>query len=244
MKSKHVLAAVLATQTTFAASTHADVIASTDFNGRTATGNTASDITWTTNGVDDPGDMSATIQFTATGVNLFDANTLVQNSFAPGINTGNGNTFWSTDVALTVKDGFEISVTDVTFSYIAVSGSQVLNVNRESDFIVSLIDPSGTELESDIVFGTSGTGSSPQTPTLTAVFDAPIALDQPGTYILRVHGGDLFVTSLANPIGTKNETGNHTAIDNLSINGSVVPEPSSIALLALGGLAMIRRRRG
>lgn len=32
-------------------------------------------------------------------------------------------------------------------------------------------------------------------------------------------------------------------LDNLSVEGTLVPEPSSLALLGLGGLAMIRRRR-
>jgi hypothetical protein len=241
---KALLAAATITSTGMTGFATADVIAFTDFDGRTATDNTASNLTWTTNGVEDPGDMSAFLQTSETPQNLFDGTTLVQNNFAPGINTGNGNTFWSTDVALTVSDGFSVSVSDVTFSYAAVSGSQVLNVPRESDFIVTLVDPFGTELESDITFGTSGTGLSPETPTLTAIFVAPIELTEPGTYTIRISGGDLFILNTENPIGTKNETGNHTAIDNLSINGTVIPEPSSLALLAVGGLAMVRRRRG
>lgn len=32
-------------------------------------------------------------------------------------------------------------------------------------------------------------------------------------------------------------------LDNISVNGTLVPEPGSLALLGLGGLAMIRRRR-
>jgi hypothetical protein len=41
------------------------------------------------------------------------------------------------------------------------------------------------------------------------------------------------------------ETGNHTGIDNLSINGivAVIPEPSALALLGLGLMGVIVRRR-
>ena len=38
---------------------HAAVIASTTFDGQTATGNTASDLGWVLNGIDDPGNMPA-----------------------------------------------------------------------------------------------------------------------------------------------------------------------------------------
>jgi len=38
-------------------------------------------------------------------------------------------------------------------------------------------------------------------------------------------------------------TGNGTAIDNVSLEVNVVPEPSTTALLGLGGLALILRRR-
>lgn len=224
-------------------SADADVIASTDFDGRSATNETASDLSWTTNGVEDPGSMSALSQSGPGTVSLFDGTSLTQNNFTPGINTGNGDTFWSTDVALTVASGFSVSVTDVTFSYVAVNGGEALNVPRESDFVVTLIDPSGNKLESDITFGTSGTTSTPQTPTLTALFDQPIALEEPGNYTVRIQGGDLFILNLDNPIGTRDETGNHTGIDNLSINGTVIPEPGSLALLGLGGLMMVRRRR-
>ena len=63
-----------------------------------------------------------------------------------------------------------------------------------------------------------------------------MALSDPGTYTLRIKGGDFLGLD---------ESGNHTAIDNLSINGTftAVPEPSAALLGGLGLLALLRRRR-
>ena len=297
-------------------SAQADVLAFTDFNDRTLTGEstqTATHLNWVLNGLDDPGDMTA-LKPNATAQTIADGNALMQDIFAPFVNTGNGNTFWTTDISLTPSGG-SVTLTDVSFVYVPFSGSQVLNVSRESDFIVTLLDPSLSEVESVLVFATGGTGLDPETPTLTATFTAPIELSLPGTYTLRIKGGDLFTNDdpvLGPPLGTKNETGNHTAIDDLSINGTLggsalpgdtngdndvddsdlgtsfanytgpigdvgktpaegdtdgdgdvddsdlgtsfanytgplgpasVPEPTSMALLGLGGFALIRRRR-
>ncbi|MDB4404219.1 hypothetical protein N9154_02670 [Akkermansiaceae bacterium] len=195
----------------------ADVIASTNFDGRTLTevttaNDTASGLNWTVNGIADPGSMTS-VNASGGGLVLFNANELVQNMFAPGINTGNGNTFWTTSVALTVLPGRSVTLTDVTFDSWSVSGAQVQNVNRRSDFTFTVLDPSGTEVASvDVVDSLSGKAEG--VPTETATFASPVALTAPGTYTLGIKGGDFLEF---------NETGNHTAIDNLVINGSTDP---------------------
>ncbi len=127
-------------------------------------------------------------------------------------------------------------MTDVTFDYWAINGSGVRNVGRRSDFTITLHDPSnavvGTASILDVYNGAPQTTAGLPT-AVSLPFAAPVALSAPGTYRLEIDGGEL---------GGADETGNHTGIDNLSING-VVPEPSAVLLGILGLRALLRRRR-
>ncbi len=225
----------------FSASANAAIIAATNFNGRTLTTTSVTDDTatgaslaWTTNGITNPGNM-VSLNSSATGLALFNGNALTQNMFAPALNTGNGDTFWTTNVSLAVSSGSTVTLTDVTFNYWGISGGQAANDNRRSDFTVSLINPSAATVASvNITDSHFFTISGP--PLVTATFSSAMLLSDPGTYTLRIKGGDF--------LGV-NETGNHTAIDNLSINGTfaAVPEPSAALLGGLGLLVLLRRRR-
>jgi len=234
------LLSAVALQVGLAGSIDAATILSTDFDGRTLTttnvaDDTATGLNWTTDGVDDPGDMVAFQSDNLTGQNLFNNNALTQNLFAPEINVGNGNTIWRTAVPLTVSAGKAVTLNDVVFDYLAINAGGNLNVDRRSDFLVTLFNPSGVAIDQVVITDAlSGTGAG--VPTLTATFASPIALSLPGTYKLEIAGGDF-------PTLGVDETGNHTGIDNLSINGVVTPEPTSLALLGLGGLLVARRRR-
>jgi len=208
----------------------AGTIASTDFNGRTLTtttvaNDTATNLNWSLNGVADPGNMAAK-NAGGGGQVIFDGTATVQSIFAPGLNTGNGNTFWTTDVSLTPAAGFDVTLTDVTFNYWAISSAQVENVNRRSDFTATLFNPSAIQVDSvtvaDVLGGNGGGGQ----PLVTLTFASPIALTDPGTYTLQIKGGDF--TGF-------NETGNHTAIDNLSINGVVSSGPARVAIPLIVG---------
>ncbi|QTN33976.1 PEP-CTERM sorting domain-containing protein [Akkermansiaceae bacterium] len=216
----------------------AAVIASTNFNGQTIVTNTASNLGWTLNGVNDPGSMSAFVAATATTQNLFNTNTFNQNQFAPALNVGNGNTFWRTSVNLTVTAGNVVSLTDVTFDHWAINGSGVQNVNRRSDFTITLFDPSNTPVAGGTVSAVDVfNGASPGVSTpVTLTFASAVALSATGTYRLQIDAGEL---------GGADETGNHAGIDNLSINGTVtpVPEPTSLAISVLGFLGLALRRK-
>ena len=223
----------------FSASANAAIIAATNFDGRTLATTTNTDDTatgpslaWTTNGIANPGNMVAGNTF---GVGLFNGALLTQNMFAPALNTGNNDTSWTTNVSLTVSSGSAVTLTDVTFNAWSLNSGQAQNADRKLDFTVSLINPSAATIATvnitDLISG-SPTGS----PLVTATFSSAMALSDPGAYILQIRGGDF--------LGT-NDTGNHTAIDNLSINGTfeAVPEPSAALLGGLGLLALWRRRR-
>ncbi|MFT6242718.1 MAG: hypothetical protein ACJAQT_004829 [Akkermansiaceae bacterium] len=211
--TKRLFIAAAAAQLASVTFIRAEVIAATNFDGRTLTEvnvpeDTATGLNWTINGVQDPGNMTS-LNADGNGLRLFDAQPDVQDLFAPGINTGNGNTFWTTSVSLTILPGSSVTVTDITFDYWAISGGQVQNVNRRSDFTLTILDPSGNPVASvDVLDPVSGTGVG--VPSVTATFEAPVPLTAPGTYTLGIKGGDY---------AGDDETGNHTAIDNLSING-------------------------
>jgi hypothetical protein len=232
MKISRVIAAIAAFSLG-AISANAAIIASTNFDGRTLTASntTATNLNWITNGVANPGDM---VSFKS-GVAelLWNSTTLTQNMFAPNRNTGNENTFWTTDVSLAVSSGSAVTLTDVSFNFWAINSSGAANNNRTSDFTVSLINPSAVTVATvdiaDSLFGTSS-------PLVTATFTSSMLLSDSGTYTLRIKGGDF--------LGVDNG-GTHTAIDNLSINGTfgAVPEPSAALLGGLGLLALLRRRR-
>lgn len=237
--NQHFTLAALCAQLLSLGASHAAIIASTDFNGRGLTttnisNDTATTLNWTLDGVADPGNMTAVEENGASFPGLFNGNTLTQNLFAPGINVGNNDTGWKTTVDLTVLPGNIVTLTDVTFLYAAINGSEGLQgagVPRKSDFTITLFDPSAVFVDDVFIDDTLGD----PTP-VSAVFDSPIALTAPGTYTLEIHGREA------------PETGNHIGIDDLSINGTVapVPEPSSLALTAFGLLAAVgyRRRAG
>lgn len=236
-----ILALQVALLAPFVASSGAAVIASTTFDGRSLpSANTAGNLNWVVNGVADPGTMSA-FTFGGAAQPLMDNTTLVQNMFSPNLNVGNApndaTRSWTTSVSLTALPGLIVAVESVSFDYWAISGVQVqqgAGVFRNSDFIVTLFDPSmnavGTVSQFDVLNGNNSGAGTP----VTLTFNSPITLTDPGTYTLQIRAGDI----------DDNETGNHTAIDNLSINGTVIPEPSKAVLLLAGLLGLaIRRRR-
>ncbi len=229
MKRKTI--ALLAGLAVSTAASNAATIASVNFDGRTAVGNTATDLNWTVNGVADPGDISAFRVSDGGAQPLFDGTALVQGLFAPALNTGNANDSWTADIALTPTGGPTVTVGQVRFDYWALSGTPAHQVAiRQADFVVSLLDPDDNLLESasieEVENWIEDGGGTP----VTLNFDTPVDLTEPGTYTLRIQGGNIF----------NNYTGNHTAIDNLVI---AVPEPGVAMLGAVGLIALLRRRR-
>lgn len=202
------------------ATANADVILSTDFTGRTVSGTTASNITWTTNGITDPGNLTVVnITQGAGDGNLFDfaAN---QGHFAPANNVGNGGE-WEVPITFTTL-GDPIELTDVVWEYTNFGNTgNVQGVARENGLTVSIEGPGGALL--------APVENSLDAITGSLIFVTPVTLDANTEYTITFNADGI-------------EPGSNTSIDALTVNGEVVPEPTSLALLGLGGLLAARRR--
>jgi CSLREA domain-containing protein len=184
------------------------VIFSTDFAGRTVTGNTASNITYTLNGVADPGDLTAVegneeVPVRLTG--LFDT-VDASSHFAPDLNTDNeDNWILSVPLALTVSS--------LTIDEVVLDGDHFGNAgtfqvdNRDTDFRVSLTG----SISGQVATETKTTGLVTTDWTL-AFFDNtnPIPLSDAESWTLTIETTNF-----------PNNSGNNTALDGFAINGSV-----------------------
>ena len=192
------------------------VILSTDFAGRTVSGDTASNITWTTNGVADPGDLTAVDVNSAApdgaGFDLFgddvgdsaDAN----NHFAPDLNVDNEGP-WSTTFTLEVDPGQIISLDDIVLDYQQFSNGGATNPARPVDYTVTLTGANSGQLFTQTVSTNAANGLATFTPV------TPLTLTESELYQ---------VTILADGSGP----GNNTGLDGITINGTVTPAPDSI----------------
>ncbi|YCM42134.1 PEP-CTERM sorting domain-containing protein [Verrucomicrobiaceae bacterium 227] len=220
---------VLAVTAVCGASANATLILSTDFSGRSVSGTTASDITWVTNGVSDPGDLTVinATQSTGTG-DLFDTANAA-GYFAVANNVGNGG-IWYTDIAIDITGG-NISLETVDFDVTHFSGAgafQGASVLRSVDFTVEVIGSTSGSLGS-----ITGMGDGTPHDSFTVTFASPILLTNAESYDLRV--------TAAKTAGTPN--GNNTGIDRIAFNGTAIPEPTtSTMLMGLAGLLFARRR--
>jgi len=206
-------------------SADAAIILSTDFSGRTVTGDTASTITWTTNGVLAPGDLTA-VEEDGDALDelagLYDT-PAAQGYFAPDLNVGNEGP-WSISLTLNLTVA-AISLEEVVLDYQHFTNSGTLQgVGREVDWTVTVTGAVSGELGSMQVQGASNKSG-----TETIVFTTPLMLTNSESYD---------VTILAEGPGP----GNNTALGAVTFNG-VVPEPATMSLLALAGLAALVRRR-
>ncbi|WP_371194862.1 hypothetical protein [Glaciecola sp. SC05] len=207
------------------ANSMAAVIASTDFDGRTVSGSTASDLTWVTQGVANPGDVSADFA-------LFDT-AGTANRFGVDRNLHNESS-WSANVALNVLAGNSIALSNVSFDAFIINNAGALQtVQRNLSYTAALLDSAMnvfSQISVNDIYGNSGSVTNGQ----NIMFDfSGNTLSAGNTYTLRI------TASGTGP-------GNNAALDNLVINGEVtaqaVSEPSLMAIFGLGFLMVMARR--
>jgi hypothetical protein len=157
-----------------------EVILSTDFTGRTVSGDTAQNITWSVNGVSDPGDLTAVDINNAAPPTfvLFDTAN-AQGHFAPNLNVGNEGP-WSTTIPLTLTTS-NISLKNVVldWQHFTNTGS-FQGASRSVDWTVSVTGSSSGPVGSITgnVNGTSG--------VKTLTFALPVELDNTETWDMKV----------------------------------------------------------
>ncbi len=213
-----------------ATAANADVIASTDFNGRIVSGATASSLNWVTSGVGDPGNLTAAA--TGYSVTLFDT-TDAAGRFAVNHNFQFTGTPWTVDVPLAVGAA-DIAIGTVTLDAFIYNGSGVLQTQgRDLDVSAQLIDAADQVLASDSVlnvYSNSDEGSPVQPQAVVLDLSGPVLLANQ-TYRVRV----LF--------GSNETRGNNGGFDNLVINSTAIPEPAALAGMVAAGLLVLVRRR-
>lgn len=216
----------------FSGAASGDVIVSVDFDGRTVSGLTASDLTWTTNGVADPGDITV-VENETNGQNdgttenggLFDTSSAAD-ALALDLNVNNEDG-WYFDVPLAfIGDTLSLDVTtlDLAMENFNNSGA-TQTVGRPTLHRAELIGS---------VSGVVATDSASYNGTVYSdTFDLTANLGGGEDWTLRIYAD------------FNSGSGNNTGYQSLALNGTVnvVPEPMSLAVSLLGAMMVSARRR-
>lgn len=244
---KRILAAALVG--VLAVSASAANIAFWDFNNSTNVTGVSTDL-WQINPfgtvaapadyANDLGDGSAAISVWGGGL----AGNLVGNN--GDLPTPNANHNFGSFTGNTLND---IKDTPVSGSALAITGSD----NNDHYFLIKLND----QIEGAVLsYATRGTSTGFGTHALDYTTDGGAtwtaleshAAQKTSTWVLHtVNVGDVFAATTANAIrltvtGATSTNGNNR-FDNILVTGTIVPEPTTLALLGFGSLLLARRRR-
>lgn len=227
IRMKSLIVTALIASSAFASSSFAAVIVGTNFTGRTFAANVVTVTDYTVTGVASPGAL------TFTGPSAFMTSADATDRAIPIRNAP----VWS--VLIPVNVGAQaIALTDFTISLEAFSNAQASKTNISGGFspnyqpTVRLLDQGKVLIDSQPLDAYTANGNNlvaAWTPVFTFVSDN--TLEANTNYFIEVlMAGD---------------SGNNVGIDDFVLNGSfaAVPEPSAMALFALGSIAMLLRRR-
>lgn len=208
---------------TLTVTSQAAVIAGTNFDSRTLNGSNMEDLVWST---DDVNGAQVTANTTATtSATSFATNGLNPGQFAPNQNIKDGSS-WTGTFQITVAAGFTADLSFITFDFDSLNSSGNLQGAAQIRNITFDMTINGS------AYGSQQGGDIAGTANNVATFTENLQLSEGVHTIVITADG--------------NSNGVFAPIDDFSINGAVtaaVPEPSSTALLGLGGLALILRRR-
>ncbi len=219
----------------FTADLGASMLASTNFDGRTVAGATASNLTWILNGVANPGNLTAVVSPPVIGtpppMALFNT-AAAQNRFAVDRNL-HTESAWYVDIPLNVGS-IPLALSTVTLDALIFNNAGNLQTQqRDLDMRVDLFLSPSTLIDTvavNNIYAPNGPITPPQ--------PRPVSFDLTGnilsastTYTLRLRAS-----------GTG--PGNNAGFDNLSINGSsAVPEPLSLVVWStLGAIGLVGSR--
>lgn len=214
---------------------NAAVIVGTDFTGRTISGTTANNITFTTNGISSPGSSLTAVENESNSQN--DVTTENGGLFTTGdatdylaldLNVDNEDG-WYFDVPIVVSSGsIDITTLDFSINHFQNTGVGQGNNSPKSDYRAELIGSVSGLVANDSVLNIGGAYAGG---SYADSLDLTTTIDDTETWTLRIY---------ADYTGG---VGNNVGFDSFALNGTVVPEPSSALLGVAGGLLLLRRRR-
>jgi len=236
----HFAAAMMALALTASGAASAALVLSTNFDGRTVSVATASNLNWTANGVANPGSLTAVAGSPVIGtplpVALF-TTPAATDRFAVDRNIQTESP-WYVDIPLSVLAGNAIQLGTITLDAFIFNNAGALQAfNRDLDLSLALLGSAFNVIDSEDVDNIYPQNQS------AAVQPQAVSFDLSGNTLAA--GGSYYLRLTAS---NDNTQGNNAGIDNFVVNGELtraIPEPGTLVLLglALAGLGLARSRR-